>query len=448
MPSNTKKTEEKQPDLLLPDQMIKGKWKIIKKIGGGGFGEIYESLFVETGEKVAIKLESAEQSKQVLKMEVAVLKALQNKSRHVCKFFGCGREIRFNYIVMTLVGKSLAELRRAQPKGTFSLSTTLRLGQQLLQAIRDIHDVGFLHRDVKPSNFAIIGRRVYMLDYGLARQYIDSSGNVRQPRSIAGFRGTVRYTSVNAHNNSELGRHDDLWSLFYMLVEMLIGQLPWRKIKDKDQVGQIKRTFSHEELLRHENVPDEFQPFLKHIQNLKYEVKPDYDYLFSLLDNAIERNGIEETEPFDWEQGEGPTVSVINERDEEPSVVAVREEKQRDDGKKESRKKSNSKSADKKERHKNRHRPRKSRDRRHPGSRTLLEPIDRLSALKISETPREERGDGDHQNDRRLPRRSSVDRQSAFRAYSSADSKRTFEPKPPISKKPTRRISDPRFVQS
>ena len=50
-------------------------------------------------------------------MEVAVLKALQNNSRHVCKFYGCGRDERFNYIVMSLVGKSLAELRRAQPRG-------------------------------------------------------------------------------------------------------------------------------------------------------------------------------------------------------------------------------------------------------------------------------------------------------------------------------------------
>ena len=51
-------------------------------------------------------------------MEVAVLKALQNNSRHVCKFYGCGRDERFNYIVMSLVGKSLAELRRAQPRGS------------------------------------------------------------------------------------------------------------------------------------------------------------------------------------------------------------------------------------------------------------------------------------------------------------------------------------------
>jgi serine/threonine protein kinase len=69
---------------------------------------------------------------------------------HVCRFIGCGRNERFNYVVMQLQGRNLAELRRAQPRGAFSLSTSLRLGLQILKAIESIHDVGFLHRDIKP----------------------------------------------------------------------------------------------------------------------------------------------------------------------------------------------------------------------------------------------------------------------------------------------------------
>jgi tau tubulin kinase len=77
---------------------------------------------------------------QVLKMEVAVLKKLQGRE-HVCRFIGCGRNDRFNYVVMQLQAKNLAELRRAQPRGAFSLSTTLRLGYQILKGIEAIHDV-------------------------------------------------------------------------------------------------------------------------------------------------------------------------------------------------------------------------------------------------------------------------------------------------------------------
>ncbi|KAI8788856.1 tau-tubulin kinase 1 [Biomphalaria glabrata] len=140
-------------DLLQVNQVVKDRFKVIKKIGGGGFGEIYEAMDLVSRESVALKLESAQQVKQVLKMEVAVLKKLQGRD-HVCRFIGCGRNERYNYVVMSLQGKNLAELRRSQVRGCFSLSTTLRLASQILHAIEAIHDVGFLHRDIKPVTFS------------------------------------------------------------------------------------------------------------------------------------------------------------------------------------------------------------------------------------------------------------------------------------------------------
>uniref|UniRef100_A0A4W4ER35 Protein kinase domain-containing protein n=1 Tax=Electrophorus electricus TaxID=8005 RepID=A0A4W4ER35_ELEEL len=257
-----------------------------------------------TRENVALKVESAQQPKQVLKMEVAVLKKLQGKN-HVCKFIGCGRNDKFNYVVMQLQGRNLADLRRSQPRGTFTMSTTLRLGKQILEAIEAIHSVGFLHRDIKPSNFAMgrlpsTCRKCYMLDFGLARQYINTNGEVRPPRNVAGFRGTVRYASVNAHKNKEMGRHDDLWSLFYMLVEFAVGQLPWRKIKDKEQVGQVKERYDHRMLLKH--MPSEFHVFLEHVLSLDYYTKPDYQLLMSVFENSMKERIITENELYDWEK--------------------------------------------------------------------------------------------------------------------------------------------------
>ncbi|XP_059559860.1 tau-tubulin kinase 2 isoform X2 [Myotis daubentonii] len=211
-----------QPDILSVGILVKERWKVLRKIGGGGFGEIYDALDMLTRENVALKVESAQQPKQVLKMEVAVLKKLQGKD-HVCKFIGCGRNDRFNYVVMQL-----------------------------------------------------------------------------QPRAVAGFRGTVRYASINAHRNREMGRHDDLWSLFYMLVEFVVGQLPWRKIKDKEQVGSIKERYDHKLMLKH--LPPEFSIFLDHISSLDYFTKPDYQLLTSVFDNSIKTFGVFESDPFDWEK--------------------------------------------------------------------------------------------------------------------------------------------------
>ncbi|XP_030574300.1 tau-tubulin kinase 2 isoform X2 [Archocentrus centrarchus] len=293
-----------QTDILSVLSLVKERWKVVKKIGGGGFGEIYEATDLMTRVSVALKVESAQQPKQVLKMEVAVLKKLQGKD-HVCRFVGCGRNDRFNYVVMELQGRNLADLRRSMPRGTFSISTTLRLGRQILEAIESIHSVGFLHRDIKPSNFAMgrfpsTCRTCYMLDFGLARQFTNSCQEVRPPRPVAGFRGTVRYASVNAHKNKEMGRHDDLWSLFYMLVEFLVGQLPWRKIKDKEHVGKLKETYDHRLMLKH--LPAEFGVFLEHISSLDYFTKPDYQLLMSVFDNSMKTYAVVENDPYDWER--------------------------------------------------------------------------------------------------------------------------------------------------
>ena len=283
----------------------------------------------------AVKVESCTSNKQVLKMEVAVLKRLQNCSVHICKFIGCGRNNKVNYVVMTLLGPNLSELRKHQPNQSFSISTTLRVGVQIIAAVQAMHDCGFLHRDIKPSNFSIgntpdTSRTCFMLDYGLARQYTTVTGEVRQPRPVAGFRGTVRYASLNAHLSRDLGRHDDLWSVFYLLVELAVGHLPWRRIRDKEEAGDFKAKYDHRKLIR--NLPHEFLVFLEHLKSSSYYDKPDYTLVTGCLQDAISRLGIQEADPFDWEQDiNAPSVTTASIMSP-PAVKLINEDHREMDG--------------------------------------------------------------------------------------------------------------------
>ena len=263
----------------------------------------------------AIKVEPANSTKQVLKMEVAVLKRLQG-IQNFCDLLGYGRTEKVNYIVMNMLGPNLSELRKHQPHQVFSISTTLRLGIQILDALQALHNCGFLHRDLKPSNIAIgltseSCRNCFMIDFGLARQYITPTGEIREPRPTAGFRGTVRYASLNAHLARDLGRNDDLWSLFYMLVELHTGELPWRKVKDKDEVGKLKAECDHTKLIK--GLPSEFNLFLKYVETLTYFDKPEYCYLTTLFKRAMQKFGIHDSDPFDWEQDtSAPSVTTAS----------------------------------------------------------------------------------------------------------------------------------------
>ncbi|CAF1264671.1 unnamed protein product [Rotaria magnacalcarata] len=290
-----------ESDLLAKGDLIKSRWRITHKIGGGGFGQIYEAYDKLRREFIAVKVESNSQTRQGIRMEVTVLRRVQNR-KHVCELLSAGTSTLYNYMLITLLGPSLSELRRSLSQQCFTLSTSLRISLQILDAIESIHSIGFLHRDIKPSNFAI-GRKnlrqIFIIDFGLARKYIDYDQNLRPARVEAGFRGTIRYASINAHNNRELGRHDDLWSFFYMLIEFLIGSLPWSKIKDKESVGHTKETYDHNHFLSY--LPNDFDRFLEHIKELHYEDKPDYEFIRSLFSLSIQRLGYHDDDPYDWE---------------------------------------------------------------------------------------------------------------------------------------------------
>lgn len=282
--------------------IIKNKWKIQGKLGQGAFGETYAAIDVHSGEDVAIKVEKLDNKKMVLKLEVIALKKLQT-CPYVVRYIHSGRQDDFNFLVMERLGDNLADIRKKMPRGCFSMCTTLKLGIQMIESLEGVHKLGYIHRDVKPSNF-VVGRskskrdRSYLIDFGLARKYRLPSGEIRPPRKSAGFRGTARYASINSHHSKELGRRDDLWSVFYVLVEFALGSLPWRKIKDKEHIGELKERFTNAELVK--DLPPEFLSFMEHLQKLGYADEPDYDYLRSILFQIYSREGYKADASFDW----------------------------------------------------------------------------------------------------------------------------------------------------
>ncbi|KAJ3437034.1 putative protein serine/threonine kinase [Anaeramoeba flamelloides] len=290
---------------------IKGRWKLGKRIGKGGFGEIYISRDLKTRKQVAIKFEKIDKQKQALKLEIAVLRKLQVSS-YVPKFIYCGRNLEFNYLIMELLGTNLSVERRKRPEQKFSLATTIKLGIEMINSMEDMHKLGFIHRDIKPSNFVLRRRdsltkhnkmpsksAICMIDFGLSRRYRHRDGNLRPPRPKVGFRGTARYASINSHEGKELSRRDDLWSLLYLFVEFLKGELPWSPIKDKLIIYKLKKKFDSPSLVK--GLPKQFLKMLEHIQSSKYEDTPNYNYLRKLLKEAYDEAGYDEDTKFDWE---------------------------------------------------------------------------------------------------------------------------------------------------
>ena len=151
----------------------------------------------------------------------------------------------YNIMVMEYLGQSLENLFVNQQR-CFTLKTTLMLAGQMLERIKYIHSRKFIHRDIKPDNFAM-GRKqkenlVYLLDFGLARSYKNSKTNTHIPyREGKSLTGTARYASIRTHQGIEQSRRDDIEGLIYALIYFLKGKLPWQKIPIKTKEEKYKK---------------------------------------------------------------------------------------------------------------------------------------------------------------------------------------------------------------
>eukprot|EP01127_Copromyxa_protea_P007589 TRINITY_DN1748_c0_g1_i2.p1 TRINITY_DN1748_c0_g1~~TRINITY_DN1748_c0_g1_i2.p1 ORF type:complete len:417 (+),score=57.33 TRINITY_DN1748_c0_g1_i2:53-1303(+) len=330
-------TQDSMSFVMIPiGDVIDNEYTMVSKLGMGGFGEIYCCLSSKM-DKVAIKVER-ESKPGGLAEEERILRLLEG-CKYTSRLTKSGKHNgHLAYLVMPLLGENLGNLRRQQPTNTFSLLTTLMLGRQMLRCLREVHDHGILHRDIKPGNF-VLGtveegnpRTVIMIDYGLSRNHLDSNGVPHPEKKESRWVGSRKYMSLNTHNRKDQARRDDLWSLLYVLIEFRLGSLPWGELRGTEsfeKIRNLKRVYDDQKLVC--GLPQEFLYYMCYLKTLSYSDRPDYDYLDSLFASLFVRAGGNPGTPFDWETRES---AAYNNRVEEEVSSGRRKERVRQ-GKKE-----------------------------------------------------------------------------------------------------------------
>jgi serine/threonine protein kinase len=274
-------------------------------LGKGSFGEIYIAQDNQDNYNyVALKIENRTKN-YLLKIERNVLELTKD-------LVGFPQLITFNsqgesnYLAMELLGPNLSDLFEICD-GHFTIQTTLLLGIQMIERIKSLHSKNYLHRDIKPENFLIgIGfqsNKVYIIDFGLSKKYKDNKMNHLPYREHRPLTGTTRYASINNHLGIEQSRRDDLESIAYVLIYFLKKRLPWQGMQGStkqskyDKILEKKLSVNVDILCK--DLPMEFSVYLKYVRNLRFDERPDYDFLKNLF---IERLYSLYTEKFyyDW----------------------------------------------------------------------------------------------------------------------------------------------------
>ena len=291
------------------DIRVGGKFRLNKKIGDGSFNEIYQGSDIFDNTEVAIKLEHNSIKYPQLLFESRLLKSIQGVG--IPKVYWAGISGEYNVMVFELLGNNLEELFQMCEK-KFSLKTVLMIAIQILDRIGHLHSHNYIHRDIKPQNFAIgKGKKdenehiIYLIDFGLAKRYREEYTNFHIPlRQNIKLTGTIRFASCNAINKKELSRRDDMESIGYLFIYLLKGILPWQglKIKQKSEkyskIREIKLTIDSNKLC--EGLPDEFKEYIDLVKNLEFEEEPEYGRYINMFNELFKKNEFTKDYLYDW----------------------------------------------------------------------------------------------------------------------------------------------------
>ncbi|KAI6196887.1 hypothetical protein M3Y94_01161200 [Aphelenchoides besseyi] len=309
-------------------KVVNKRWYVQSQLGEGSCGVVYRVYDVQNPKfKAALKVEAiTEENVTILKKEAIVLKELRLR-KFVPQLIYSGRRENYSYIVLSLFGKNLNQLKKDKNLEKLSAGCAAKIGVHVLYAIKQVHEIGYVHRDVKPSNI-VVGRHgmekrmMFLIDYGMCRAYAiweNGTARIRQAREKVLFRGTTRYCSLDVHLKKEQGRKDDLWSLLYLLIE-LRDDLPWTG-KPEPETGKIKAEIKDEVLLK--NCPKSWLEIAKHLHGLSYESRPNYLLIYDKLVQSMLANNTTFDAPYDWERN----------TDTKPSESSVTSTRKTDKGK-------------------------------------------------------------------------------------------------------------------
>ena len=236
------------------------RYRIDKRLGGGGMGDVFLATDTRIGVQVALKLlkdtlvESTEM-RQRFEREITISAALP--SEHIVNVSDCGvtPEGYPFYIMEYLRGESLGDLLRREHQ--IGLDRTVNIVSQICSGLLPAHQgitlpsgehiQQVVHRDLKPDNIFLLstdlGDRVKIVDFGIAKLRNDRSENLTLANT---FLGTLRYSSPEQMMGDEnLDGRADIYSLGVMMYEMLSGADPFGFNREPRHVSEASWIFAH-----------------------------------------------------------------------------------------------------------------------------------------------------------------------------------------------------------
>ena len=225
-------------------EVLAGRYRILRLIGRGGMGEVYEAEDLELRAPVALKLvlpEIAVQQDILDRFRREVLLARQVTHPNVCRIFDLGYHTggpagRMTFLTMELLaGETLSD--RLARTGPMKTAEALPLVQQLVAGLAAAHRAGIVHRDFKSGNVILapddegghIGAAVHVkiMDFGLARA-VTGGDLARTTLTVAGgLVGTPAYMAPEQIEGGEITPATDIYALGVVMYEMVTGALPF-----------------------------------------------------------------------------------------------------------------------------------------------------------------------------------------------------------------------------